>query len=130
MHEDKNSGGKPVATSTMPPRQDPEDLRRALDRAMEARRRRADVRGRIAAGELSASSVVMSDDPALKRMRVHDLLTALPFVGSTKAEATMRSFNIAMSRRLGGLGFRQRRELCSWLDYYQEQRGRVGSEDC
>lgn len=129
MDEHKNKSGKPVATSTMPPRQAPEDLKRALDRALEARRRRADVRQRIAAGELSASSVVMSDDPDLKRMRVYDLLTALPFVGNTKAEATMRSFGIAMSRRLGGLGLRQRRELCSWLDYYQEQRGGAGGED-
>ena len=50
-------------------------------------------------------------DEAIGRMRVIDVLEALPAIGPTKAERIMTRLAIAPSRRLRGLGAHQRRRL-------------------
>jgi hypothetical protein len=44
-------------------------------------------------------------------MRAYDLISALPAIGEVKAERIMKSASIAKTRRIRGLGPKQRAEL-------------------
>lgn len=90
-----------------------EDRAAAAAAALEARRRRAEVKEQLAGGELSIAEVLtMADaDKSLAKMRVVDLLEAIPRIGPVRAQAIMEQLEIASSRRLRGLGERQRRGL-------------------
>lgn len=48
-------------------------------------------------------------------MKVKDLLIAFPRIGETKTHAIMEKIGIAQSRRIGGLGHRQRTALLERL---------------
>jgi len=52
-------------------------------------------------------------EPALAGLRVADAIGALPGVGPKGVERIMDDCGIASSRRLRGLGPRQRQALCS-----------------
>lgn len=59
----------------------------------------------------------MSDsDPAVAKLRVSDLLAALPRIGPVRAEAIMGTLAIAPTRRVRGLGERQRRALLAYFE--------------
>ncbi|WP_308807173.1 integration host factor, actinobacterial type [Actinomyces sp. 594] len=91
-----------------------EQRRRASARAVAAKKRRARIRRDLKAGRLRLPEVlaaVDAGDRALARMRVRDLLLALPRVGPTTAYLVMDEVGIAESRRLAGLSTRQRAEL-------------------
>jgi ribosomal protein S13 len=51
------------------------------------------------------------EDEVLGKMKVSALLEALPGVGKVRAQQTMERLEIASSRRLRGLGDRQRKAL-------------------
>lgn len=92
----------------------------AAQAAVAARRARAAVKAAIVAGErtpLEVARAAWSDDdaPAEKSLRVRDLLTCLPGIGPARADAVMQTLRIASSKRLGGLGVRQRSALADWL---------------
>ena len=70
----------------------------ALEKAKAARIKRALVR-----------------DPIIGRMKVSTLIETLPGYGKAKAEKIMRELQIAESRRLRGLGDRQRSALLERL---------------
>jgi guanylate kinase len=55
-------------------------------------------------------------------LRVRELLTSVPSVGPTRAARVMAQLGIAESKRVGGLGVRQRRRLLDWL-IARERRG-------
>lgn len=99
----------------------PEQRERGARRCKEARRKRADARARIARMEISAASLLDSDDEALRRMKVQDLLRALPGLGPAGARSAMRSCGIAEDRRISTIGGRQRAELRSWISAYQSR---------
>jgi hypothetical protein len=90
-----------------------EDRAAAAAAALEARRRRAEIKDKLAAGELTIGEVLaLSDgDKSLAKMRVVDMLEAIPRIGPVRAQAIMEQLEIASSRRLRGLGERQRRGL-------------------
>jgi len=94
-----------------PPELDPEERRAALQRATEARRTRAELKSRVKAGELSLAEVLARDDEAVRNLKVSDLLAALPGVGPATAARWMERLRIAPSRRVRGLGPRQRERL-------------------
>ncbi|MDQ1579149.1 MAG: guanylate kinase, partial [Microbacteriaceae bacterium] len=48
-------------------------------------------------------------------LRVRELLTSVPSVGPTRAARVMAQLEIAESKRVGGLGIRQRKRLHDWL---------------
>ena len=77
------------------------------------RQERALIRKRLKSGELTARQVLESceENLAWGALPIRAFLTALPGVGSAKADAIMRDIDIAGSRRLRGLGDRQRLEL-------------------
>jgi ribosomal protein S13 len=56
------------------------------------------------------------EDEAMARMKVSELLEALPGVGKVRAAAIMKQLGIAASRRLRGLGVHQRRALVDFID--------------
>ena len=100
------------------PELDPEQRRAAAQRATEARQRRAEVKNRLRRGDLDLAGLlaVAVDDEAVAKMRVIDALEALPAIGPVKAARLMESNRIATSRRLRGLGVRQRAGLVAALE--------------
>lgn len=88
----------------------------ALEKAKAARIRRAEVREELKSGKLSVEQVLdMKDDPVVGRMKVSTLIETMPGYGKAKVEKVMRELQIAESRRLRGLGERQRAALLERL---------------
>jgi hypothetical protein len=97
---------------TVPPLDD-DARRRALLGAAEARRVRADWKLRLARGESGLAELMdaAACDPAVGKMKVVDALGALPGIGPRGVERILDACAIAPSRRLKGLGVRQREAL-------------------
>ena len=97
---------------SVPPLDD-DARRRAAQSAIEARRRRADWKGRLATGQVQLAELLDASehDAALAGMSVTDALGALPGIGPRGVERILEQCRIAPSRRLRGLGPNQRRAL-------------------
>ncbi|MDT7727298.1 MAG: hypothetical protein QOI21_3874 [Actinomycetota bacterium] len=85
----------------------------ALEKAAAARRIRAELKERLKRGGTTLVDVLKQaeDNEVLGKMKVSALLEALPGVGKVRAQQTMERLEIAPSRRLRGLGDRQRKAL-------------------
>ena len=93
-----------------------EDRKKALEKAAQARQARADLRQKIKSGKMSFADVMKkADDPIVARMKVATLLESLPGFGKAKAAKIMAEFEISESRRVQGLGARQRELLMQRL---------------
>lgn len=92
-----------------------EERKAALDKALLARRKRAQVREDLKSGKISLSELIETDDEIVKRMRVSAMLEALPAIGETKSKRIMEECGIAESRRIGGLGKHQKAKLLAYL---------------
>lgn len=98
------------------PNLSPEDRAKALAKAAEARQKRAEYRAKIKAGDMTFANVMAkADDPIVARMKVSTLLESLPGFGKAKAAKLMEELEISPSRRVQGLGARQRAELMERL---------------
>jgi hypothetical protein len=98
------------------PQLTPEQRTAALKKAAEARQKRAEYRARIKKGDMSFADVMMkSADPVIARMKVTTLLESLPGFGKAKAAKIMSELEISESRRVQGLGARQREALMDRL---------------
>lgn len=98
------------------PNLSPEDRAKALAKAAEARQKRAEVRAQIKAGKMSFADVMKkSSDPVIARMKVSTLLESLPGFGKARAAKLMAELEISESRRVQGLGARQREQLMERL---------------
>lgn len=92
------------------------DRQSALKKAAEARAKRAAVRADIKAGKIGFAEVLKrADDPIIARMKVSALLESLPGFGKAKAARVMDELEISESRRVQGLGARQREMLLERL---------------
>ncbi len=92
------------------------DRKAALKKAAEARQKRAALRQEIKAGTITFAAVMKkSDDPIVARMKVSTLLESLPGFGKAKAAKVMDELEISESRRVQGLGARQREMLMKRL---------------
>lgn len=92
------------------------DRKAALAKAAEARQKRAALRQRIKSGQVSFRQVMnMTNDPIVARMKVSTLLESLPGFGKAKAAKIMSDLGISESRRIQGLGQRQREMLMERL---------------
>ena len=88
----------------------------ALEKAREARSKRAAVREKLKRGEITlAQAIDMGDDPVIGRMKVSALIKALPGYGKAASEKIMEELDIYEGRRLSGLGKRQREALLKRL---------------
>lgn len=90
----------------------------ALEKAAAARRARAELKERLKRGGTSLGDVLeqADTDEVLGKMKVSALLEALPGVGKVRAQQIMERLEIAPSRRLRGLGERQRKALLTEFD--------------
>ena len=106
----------------------PEVDRVAASRAaVAARRARAAIKNSVASGEKRALEVAESGwaaEPSAPEatLRVRELLMSVPTVGATRADRALDELGIAHSKRVGGLGIRQRARL---RDYLLTREGRV-----
>lgn len=95
------------------------DPARGAEAALAARRGRAAVKAAIRAGERTAADVAergWADAAAPEaRLRVTELLEAMPGVGPVRCARILDELAISPRKRLGGLGVRQRERLASWL---------------
>jgi DNA uptake protein ComE-like DNA-binding protein len=92
------------------------DRKKALEKAAQARQARAELRQKIKSGSMSFADVMAkSDDPIVARMKVSTLLESLPGFGKAKAAKIMGELEISESRRVQGLGARQRELLMQRL---------------
>lgn len=91
----------------------PEQRKQALEKAAEARRRRAEVKAKLKSGSLKLPEILKQSDAdeILGKMKVAAMLEALPGVGKVRAQKVMEELNISPSRRLRGLGDKQRAAL-------------------
>jgi hypothetical protein len=96
-----------------PPKLSQEQREQASRVAVANRRRRADIKRMIKTGEISLEEIfhLAETEDCVAQMRAHDLIAALPAIGEVKAERIMKQANIATSRRIRGLGPKQRAEL-------------------
>jgi signal recognition particle GTPase len=90
----------------------------ALEKAAAARRARAELKERLKRGGTTLGDVLeqADSDEVLGKMKVSALLEALPGVGKVRAGQIMERLEIAPSRRLRGLGERQRKALLAEFD--------------
>lgn len=85
----------------------------ALEKAAAARKIRAELKDKLKHGHIHLSKVLKDaeNDDILGKMKVSTLLEALPKVGKVKASEIMTELEIAPTRRIRGLGDRQRKAL-------------------
>lgn len=88
-----------------------EQRKEALEKAAQARHARAELRDKIKAGDVTLEEVLSSDDPVASRMKVSALIESLPGYGKAKAAKVMNELGISPTRRVKGLGARQREQL-------------------
>jgi len=92
---------------------DREQRRKALEKAAEVRRVRAELKQMIKAGEVPLDEVLAKADAneILAKTKVVDVLEAMPNYGKVKARKLMERLRISPTRRLRGLGANQRQAL-------------------
>ena len=85
----------------------------ALAKAGQSRKRRAEVKAMIKRKELSIDMVleIASNEDAIAKMRVRELLEALSGIGKIRAATLMQRLHISPTRRIAGLGRHQIKEL-------------------
>lgn len=101
---------------SLPPKLDEETRRRNAELAIAARRERSEVKQRLKEGSLTLREVFENPSPALLRLKISEALASLPQVGPIRAASLMEKVGISPSRRVAGLGVRQRRELLELVE--------------
>lgn len=90
----------------------PEQRREALAKAAEARKKRAQIKGQLKNEQLTLREVLnRADDNILGKMKVSSVLESLPGVGKVRARKLMERLDISASRRVRGLGSKQKEAL-------------------
>ena len=92
-----------------------EQRKAALEKAAAARHARAELREKIKSGKVTLEEVLDSDDPIASRLKVSALIESLPGYGKAKAAKVMNELGISATRRVKGLGARQREQLIEAL---------------
>lgn len=96
-----------------------EQRRAALDKAMRVRAERMQLKRDLKQGLVTARQAFEMSDGGMEAasgMRVEQLIMALPDHGKAKAAAIMRKLDISPSRRLRGVGARQRLALLEHIE--------------
>jgi len=96
-----------------PPALTPEQRQAALQKAARVRRERAEVKEKLKMGSLSLPDLLKKAerDETVGKMKVVSVLESLPGLGKVKARRLMETVGISESRRLQGLGAKQRADL-------------------
>ena len=85
----------------------------ALEKAAAARKARAALKVRLKSSGTSLHDVLVDgdNDEVVGKMKVVDMLEAMPGVGKVRAQRIMERLAISPSRRVRGLGSKQREAL-------------------
>ena len=94
-----------------PPKLSAEQRAHASAAGVLARRERSYVKEQISQGSLNIFDAINDPREAIQRMRVLELLTAVPGIGAKRAELLMERIGISPSRRIAGLGDKQLQAL-------------------
>src|SRR5437867_12673794 len=91
----------------------PEQREQARKKAAEARKKRAEVKGELKSGKRTLADLWRRADNGgtLGKMKVSTVLESLPGVGKVRAQKIMEELDISASRRVRGLGSKQRELL-------------------
>ena len=91
----------------------PEQRAAALEKAAEARRARAALKVALKSSGTTLADVLASGetDDVIGKMKVVAVLESMPGVGKVRAQQIMERLEISPSRRVRGLGVKQREAL-------------------
>ena len=105
-----------------PPHLSDEQRQQALEKATQSRRLRAEMKARLKIGALTLEELFEMADrddeegEMLAKLKVLSVLESLPSVGKVNAKRLMRAVGIKESRRIGGVGRKQREALLAAQD--------------
>jgi hypothetical protein len=88
---------------------------RALERANEVRLARAELKRRVASGEVSVAEVIMQCPWEAESMAVADLLMSQRRWGQTRCRKFLAQIQMSEKKTLGSMTERQRRTLAAML---------------
>lgn len=89
-----------------------EQRKQALEKAAEARRKRAELKAQLKAGKLSLDQLLAKGgEDTVGKMKVVTVLESLPGVGKVRAGKLMERLEISATRRVRGLGSKQKEAL-------------------
>lgn len=89
-----------------------EQRKEALVKAAEARKARAELKAKLKAEQMSLRDVLARQtDGVIGKMKVSSVLESLPGVGKVRARKIMERLDISASRRVRGLGAKQKDAL-------------------
>ena len=96
----------------LPPPLTEEQRRQALEKAAIARRKRAELKDELKRGSTSFKDLLgRTQDEIVGKMKVSTVLESLPGVGRVRAKKIMERLDISESRRMRGLGQKQKDNL-------------------
>jgi hypothetical protein len=98
---------------------------RALERANQVRLARAELKRRVATGELDVSEVILECPWEAESMAVADLLMSQRRWGQTRCRKFLSQLPMSEKKTIGSMTDRQRRTLAAMLD--SSARGRWGA---
>ena len=101
----------------LPPSLSPEQRQAALEKAAAARRQRAELKEKLKMGSTSLRELLeqAQRDEVVGKMKVLSVLESLPGLGKVKARRLMEEVGISETRRIQGLGEKQRVKLFELL---------------
>jgi hypothetical protein len=106
----RNQGG--ISAMPLPPPLSDEQRRQALEKAAIARRKRAELKEQLKSGRTSLRELLeRTGDDIVGKMKVATVLESLPGVGRVRARKIMERLDISESRRMRGLGAKQKENL-------------------
>jgi S13-like protein len=89
-----------------------EQRKEALAKAAEARRARAEVKNQLKSEKLTLRDLLSKEgDDVVGKMKVSSVLESLPGVGKVRARKIMERLDISTTRRVRGLGAKQKDAL-------------------
>jgi hypothetical protein len=96
----------------LPPQLTADERREALEKAAQARKERAELKVSLKTGVTTLEILLdRTDEKVVGSMRVADALGSMPGVGPVRAQKIMDRLAISPTRRLRGLGEKQRQSL-------------------
>ena len=105
----------------------------ALERANQVRLARAELKRRVAEGDVTVAEVVLTCPPAAQSMAISDLLTCQRQWGRNRCRKFLATVPLSEAKTIGTMTQRQRKALASMLSMATRRTttevGRMGSEE-
>lgn len=96
----------------LPPPLTEEQRREGLKKAALTRRKRAELKEQLKSGRARIEDLLeRTEDEIVGKMKVESVLQSLPGVGRVRAKQLMERVNISPTRRMQGLGQKQKENL-------------------